>query len=188
MMGPDFAGKLAAGIAPEDDASTPLCNGERNSSGTCDHGNAETQYVTQSGAETATDFNPTEFVTGPRYRTCSVRHQFQLRASIPPPLTFTKKPCSATSDEPSDEAFRKPGDSRNPPRAHQVPERPQRLPDAPWKPKATPESFSRIENLKELANAAQDAEERGESLTDFSTTRPWSPTPTHTSPRHASHS
>jgi DNA helicase-2/ATP-dependent DNA helicase PcrA len=32
---------------------------------------------------------------------------------------------------------------------------------------ATPESFSRIENLKELANAAQDAESRGETLADF---------------------
>jgi DNA helicase-2/ATP-dependent DNA helicase PcrA len=32
---------------------------------------------------------------------------------------------------------------------------------------ATPESFSRIENLKELANAAQDAESRGESLAEF---------------------
>jgi len=32
---------------------------------------------------------------------------------------------------------------------------------------ATPESFSRIENLKELANAAQDATSRGESLADF---------------------
>jgi DNA helicase-2/ATP-dependent DNA helicase PcrA len=31
----------------------------------------------------------------------------------------------------------------------------------------TPEAFSRIENLKELANAAQDAEERGESLSEF---------------------
>ncbi len=32
---------------------------------------------------------------------------------------------------------------------------------------ATPESFSRIENLKELANAAQDAQERGETLSEF---------------------
>ena len=32
---------------------------------------------------------------------------------------------------------------------------------------ATPESFSRIENLKELANAAQDASSRGESLAEF---------------------
>ena len=31
----------------------------------------------------------------------------------------------------------------------------------------TPESISRIENLKELANAAQDAQERGESLSEF---------------------
>jgi len=32
---------------------------------------------------------------------------------------------------------------------------------------ASPESLSRIENLKELANAAHDAEERGETLADF---------------------
>ena len=32
---------------------------------------------------------------------------------------------------------------------------------------ASPESFSRIENLKELANAAHDAEVRGETLADF---------------------
>jgi DNA helicase-2/ATP-dependent DNA helicase PcrA len=32
---------------------------------------------------------------------------------------------------------------------------------------ATPESFSRIENLKELANAAQDATARGETLSEF---------------------
>ncbi len=31
----------------------------------------------------------------------------------------------------------------------------------------TPEAFSRIENLKELANAAQDAEQRGETLAEF---------------------
>ncbi|HTZ88910.1 MAG TPA: UvrD-helicase domain-containing protein, partial [Alloacidobacterium sp.] len=31
----------------------------------------------------------------------------------------------------------------------------------------TPEAFSRVENLKELANAAQDAEERGETLAEF---------------------
>ncbi|AFL87168.1 DNA/RNA helicase, superfamily I [Terriglobus roseus DSM 18391] len=31
----------------------------------------------------------------------------------------------------------------------------------------TPEAFSRMENLKELANAAQDAQERGETLSDF---------------------
>jgi DNA helicase-2/ATP-dependent DNA helicase PcrA len=31
----------------------------------------------------------------------------------------------------------------------------------------TPEAFSRIENLKELANAAQDAHERGETLAEF---------------------
>jgi len=36
---------------------------------------------------------------------------------------------------------------------------------------ATPESFSRIENLKELANAAQDAQERGETHARVSRSR-----------------
>ena len=37
----------------------------------------------------------------------------------------------------------------------------------------SPEAFSRIENLKELANAAHDAEVRGETLAEFLITRPW---------------
>src|SRR5205823_9397039 len=32
---------------------------------------------------------------------------------------------------------------------------------------ATPEAFSRIENLQELVNAARDARDRGESLNEF---------------------
>jgi DNA helicase-2/ATP-dependent DNA helicase PcrA len=66
----------------------------------------------------------------------------------------------------SREAFRKPGDSAT------LPELIKFLNDRSGylrvlEDEATPESFSRIENLKELANAAQDAEERGESLTEF---------------------
>jgi len=64
------------------------------------------------------------------------------------------------------EGFRAPGDSAT------LPELIRFLIDRTGYIKAletegTPEAFSRIENLKELANAAHDAEERGETLADF---------------------
>lgn len=64
------------------------------------------------------------------------------------------------------EPFRKPGDPAS------LPELIKFLNDRSGyiralEDEATPESFSRIENLKELANAAQDAEQRGETLSDF---------------------
>ncbi len=63
-------------------------------------------------------------------------------------------------------AFRKPGDAAT------LPELIKFLNDRSGyiralEDEATPESFSRIENLKELANAAQDAQERGETLHEF---------------------
>ncbi len=67
---------------------------------------------------------------------------------------------------PAPEPFRKPGDPAT------LPELIKFLNDRSGyiralEDEATPESFSRIENLKELANAAQDATSRGESLADF---------------------
>src|ERR1700727_1875660 len=64
------------------------------------------------------------------------------------------------------EGFRKPGDPAT------LPELIKFLNDhtgyiRALEEEATPESFSRIENLKELANAAQDAQERGETLHEF---------------------
>ncbi len=71
-------------------------------------------------------------------------------------------------EEKSDEepAFRSPGDAAT------LPELIRFLIDRTGYIKAleaegTPEAFSRIENLKELANAAHDAEERGETLAEF---------------------
>ena len=63
-------------------------------------------------------------------------------------------------------AFRKPGESAT------LPELIKFLNDRSGyiralEDEATPESFSRIENLKELANAAQDATTRGETLAEF---------------------
>jgi DNA helicase-2/ATP-dependent DNA helicase PcrA len=63
-------------------------------------------------------------------------------------------------------AFRKPGDPAT------LPELIKFLNDRSGyiralEEEATPEAFSRIENLKELANAAQDATSRGETLAEF---------------------
>jgi DNA helicase-2/ATP-dependent DNA helicase PcrA len=70
----------------------------------------------------------------------------------------------ATSED--REPFRKPGDAAT------LPEMIRFLIDRTGyiralEAEATPESLSRIENLKELANAAQDAQARGESLNEF---------------------
>jgi DNA helicase-2/ATP-dependent DNA helicase PcrA len=76
-------------------------------------------------------------------------------------------PAVAAADAPSEKpAFRKPGDPAT------LPELIKFLNDRSGyiralEEEATPESFSRIENLKELANAAQDAQERGETLNEF---------------------
>ena len=65
-----------------------------------------------------------------------------------------------------DQAFRKPGDPATLPELIRfLNERSGYI--RALEDEATPESFSRIENLKELANAAQDATSRGETLADF---------------------
>jgi DNA helicase-2/ATP-dependent DNA helicase PcrA len=69
-------------------------------------------------------------------------------------------------DEQTEAAFRKPGDPAT------LPELIRFINDRSGyirslEEEGTPESFSRIENLKELANAAQDAQERGETLAEF---------------------
>jgi DNA helicase-2/ATP-dependent DNA helicase PcrA len=77
--------------------------------------------------------------------------------------------AAATSEEfdaAGKPAFRKPGDPAT------LPELIKFLNDRSGyiralEEEATPEAFSRIENLKELANAAQDATSRGETLAEF---------------------
>jgi DNA helicase-2/ATP-dependent DNA helicase PcrA len=73
----------------------------------------------------------------------------------------------AKADAPEERpAFRKPGEAAT------LPELIKFLNDRSGyiralEDEATPEAFSRIENLKELANAAQDATSRGETLAEF---------------------
>ncbi len=74
---------------------------------------------------------------------------------------------SSEDDETEEEAaFRKPGEPAT------LPELIKFLNDRSGyiralEEEATPEAYSRIENLKELANAARDAQERGETLHEF---------------------
>ena len=75
-------------------------------------------------------------------------------------------PATSESNSAGDSGFRSPRDSAT------LPELIRFIIDRSGYIKAletegTPEAFSRIENLKELANAAHDAEERGETLADF---------------------
>jgi DNA helicase-2/ATP-dependent DNA helicase PcrA len=128
LLGTDFAGKLAADLAPEDDATA-------------------SEFVPQNDlGEAAPD---TSFNFG---FDANPAEEFSVRATED----------STGSGAP----FRKPGDAAT------LPELIKFLNDRSGyiralEDEATPDAFARIENLKELANAAQDAEERGESLTEF---------------------
>jgi len=82
------------------------------------------------------------------------------------PQETANTPTVSDSNSGEDSLFRTPGDSAT------LPELIRFIIDRSGYIKAletegTPEAFSRIENLKELANAAHDAEERGETLADF---------------------
>jgi len=73
---------------------------------------------------------------------------------------------SADTTAPEQEAFRQPGGRATLPELIRfLNERSGYI--RALEAEATPEAVSRIENLRELANAAQDAEERGESLAEF---------------------
>jgi DNA helicase II / ATP-dependent DNA helicase PcrA len=81
------------------------------------------------------------------------------------PLQADLHPVPAV-DSPTYEGFRKPGDAAT------LPELIRFLIDRSGyirslEDEGTPEAISRIENLKELANAAQDAQQRGETLSEF---------------------
>jgi DNA helicase-2/ATP-dependent DNA helicase PcrA len=88
------------------------------------------------------------------------------RKKAAPPSTPLDDDNILTSTGREKPAFRKPGDKAT------LPELIKFLNDRSGyirslEDEGTPEAFSRIENLKELANAAHDAEDRGETLGEF---------------------
>ena len=153
MMDPDFAGKLAADVAERqaDDADTSFGFGleDRN------RGTEGTREQEDDGSQMSL---------------LDVSH-FPAAAEAPKrpflvmPLQTGDEP-NPKPEQPEGRAFRVVGDAAT------LPELIRFLIDRTGYIKAletegTPEAFSRIENLKELANAAHDAEERGETLADF---------------------
>jgi DNA helicase II / ATP-dependent DNA helicase PcrA len=186
MMDPDFAGKLSADVGA-DDADTDF------SFGATEPDEEEKQQVSEN-LEAATDFSfgdnenqiplldPSHFspfadspvaaqkarpflqmpkqVTRPDQTTTRVPQVSPLRPGKEATKSYEPAPT-----EPS-EAFRKPGDPAT------LPELIRFLIDRTGyikalEAEASPESLSRVENLKELANAAHDAEVRGETLAEF---------------------
>jgi DNA helicase II / ATP-dependent DNA helicase PcrA len=153
MMDPDFAGKLAADVAEAKatDADTSFGFGAEDvdqEGGEADFGGDENQIPLLD----ASHFAP-------------AAHAPQKPFLVMP----TENAGSGTEPDKNSETrsgFRAPGDSAT------LPELIRFLIDRTGYIKAletegTPEAFSRIENLKELANAAHDAEERGETLGEF---------------------
>ncbi len=190
MMDPDFAGKLATDVAESqaDDTDTSFGFGSAESDATVGPGFSPDNPDSSSHGALAPEAN--EFAFGQNTDSAQIplldASHFASTANTPkrpflvmPPQTQGVPPVPGTwgpgneippSDHPTQEerpeGFRTPGDSAT------LPELIRFIIDRTGYIKAletegTPEAFSRIENLKELANAAHDAEERGETLADF---------------------
>jgi len=159
MMDPDFSGKLAEGAEAEEEvADTGFDFGA----------SAE---VSAEPENTSFDFGEPEALTEAPMPLIDMASFNPFAAAAPKPfVSRTKKIVmpeaapAATQEEPK--VFRAPGDAAT------LPELIRFLIDhsgyiRSLEAEGTPEAQSRIENLKELANAAHDAETRGETLAEF---------------------
>ena len=167
MMDPDFAGKLSGDVTPDEDADTGFEFG------------APTAELRNTGADNGADEKADsdtafEFGGSPDQIPLLDASSFSPFTAEPvrPFLKMPKKiEQPEAAKEQSDESeekppFRAPGDAAT------LPELIRFIIDRTGYIKAletegSPEAFSRIENLKELANAAHDAEVRGETLAEF---------------------
>jgi DNA helicase-2/ATP-dependent DNA helicase PcrA len=165
MMDPDFAGKLSADVAEAEESDTGFEFG----AGSADAASAESATSFDFGGEDeqlslldASHFSP--FDDAPVKRAPKIP---EMKKAAQPNPDFESDAAEVAEDQKGQgSAFRSPGDAAT------LPELIRFLIDRSGYIKAletegSPESFSRIENLKELANAAHDAEARGETLADF---------------------
>jgi DNA helicase II / ATP-dependent DNA helicase PcrA len=173
MMDPDFAEKLSADVALEADADTGF-----------EFGAAESDAADAASADSVASFDFGSDAESPQLSLldASSFSPFAASVSAKPFLTMPKEVKPPTQPDPDFEsdpeevakddqergsaAFRAPGDAATLPELIRV------IIDRTGYIKAletegSPEAFSRIENLKELANAAHDAEARGETLAEF---------------------
>lgn len=150
LLQPNFAGKLAADVAEGDagaDTGFDVAAASESDDTSFDFGDATQASLAMShdAAMDATAFNP---------------------FADEPPVQHVAPAESEQAEPEPVPGFRKPGGAAT------LPELIKFLIDRTGyirslEEEGTPEAFSRIENLKELANAAQDAEERGETLAEF---------------------
>ena len=185
MLGPGFAEKLAGDLLKTRSTSLPTDATEDVSFGFgAEEEVAAAAEVEDTGANTSFDtsfnfgfdFGPSEEIStiAPENAADSdAAHGIDAANFNPFAPVVLKKSAGMTMEraaeikmEDEKPAFRKPGDAAT------LPELIKFLNDRSGyiralEEEATPESFSRIENLKELANAAQDAQERGETLHEF---------------------
>jgi DNA helicase-2/ATP-dependent DNA helicase PcrA len=156
MMDPDFAGKLAADVAESRAADSDTGFGFGAAAADSEMPASDNQIGGDRHQISLLDASHFESSPKPERR-------------VPPVPNLGPGNEISTKEEPTpekDSGFRSPGDSAT------LPELIRFIIDRSGYIKAletegTPEAFSRIENLKELANAAHDAEERGETLAEF---------------------
>ncbi|HZD47797.1 MAG TPA: UvrD-helicase domain-containing protein [Silvibacterium sp.] len=155
MLAPGFAEKLTEDVAPNADTSFDLAATSEQDAGTAFDFGDQAQHTlgfTSLPEEDKLDDLPLD---------ATAFNPFEDEPPIP-----HAAPLQQAESKPEKPAFRNPGDAAT------LPELIKFLIDRTGyirslEEEGTPEAFSRIENLKELANAAQDAEERGESLAEF---------------------
>jgi DNA helicase-2/ATP-dependent DNA helicase PcrA len=158
MMDPDFAGKLTADVAEVQagDADTGFSFGAQG-------GDPETPEIEDVEAHFGGDENQIPLLDASHFMPSTHAPQ---KPFLVIPAQNGSPGAESNQDLVARSAFRTPGDSAT------LPELIRFIIDRTGYIKAletegTPEAFSRIENLKELANAAHDAEERGETLAEF---------------------
>jgi DNA helicase-2/ATP-dependent DNA helicase PcrA len=172
MMDPDFAGKLSADVAAGAEAGSDadVDTGFEFGAATADPASADSAVSFDFGAGDsnqlplldASSFSP--FAATPKRPFLKMPKQDRVPTPDPDFESDAEEVAADEKGEPS--AFRAPGDAAT------LPELIRFIIDRTGYIKAlevegSPESFSRIENLKELANAAHDAETRGETLAEF---------------------
>ncbi|QHN05335.1 AAA family ATPase [Granulicella sp. WH15] len=190
MLGPNFADKLSADVAepsaPEEiteeatDFNPEEFATEEDTNSTIAANDADTSFDTSFNF--GFDFGPSEEIStvAPENSTdTDAAHDIDAAGFNPFAPVVEKKNAASpaaqravANETPLERQREQPAPFRQPGEAATLPELIKFLNDRSGyiralEDEATPESFSRIENLKELANAAQDATERGETLAEF---------------------
>jgi len=185
MLGPDFAGKLTSDVAVENantEESPADVDFDPASFAAAEELTAEpAQSTFDTSFNFGFDFGPSEEIStiaAENTTDSDAAHAIDSAAYNPfAPVVLEGSVSANAAPDPAERgaerimederpAFRKPGEPAT------LPELIKFLNDRSGyiralEEEATPEAFSRIENLKELANAAQDAQERGETLAEF---------------------